>query len=50
METGFMSHQIGADANAAAAVWKPYRHTVFESDPLQGVTVCNPMLYVFLPQ
>lgn len=29
---------------------RPYRDTVFESNPLQSIAVCNPMLYVFLPQ
>lgn len=27
-----------------------HRDSVFESDALQGITVCNPMLYELLPQ
>lgn len=41
---------IKAQSSIAVVVWQPYRHTVFESNPLQGITVCNPMLYVLLPQ
>lgn len=29
---------------------QPYRDTVFECNPLQSITVCNSMLYVFLSQ
>lgn len=42
---------LNAQMNTAVVVCvQPYRNTVFESNPLQGITVCNPMLYVFLPQ
>lgn len=47
----YLSHLLrqNKDTNIASQC-KSYRDTIFESDPLQGVAVCNPMLNEFLPQ
>lgn len=45
-----MNIKTQTNQTLAVVVWQPYRNTVFESNPLQCVTVRNPMLYVFFPQ